>query len=167
MPGRWVLLGFAVLLSACGASGTPTPTGALPPTRSTDLSSLRTLRIDVSGVTFEVWVAETPTEQQRGLMFVTPEELAPLPDGTPRGMLFPFPSDRIVGFVMNNTYVPLDLAFIGADGEILEIHDLRPLEEAAVTSRQPIRYALEVNAGDLSDHGIVLSDRLALPLGGP
>ena len=167
MPTRWVLLSFAVLLSACGASGTPSPTGAPPPTRSTDLSTLRTVRIDVGGVSFEVWVAETPTEQQRGLMFVTPEELAPLPDGTPRGMLFPSPSDRIVGFVMNNTYVPLDLAFIAADGEILEIHELLPLEESVITSKQPIRYALEVNAGDLSDHGIVLSDRLALPLSSP
>lgn len=163
----WALLACALLLSACGASGAPAPVSTGVPGQNADLGQLQTLRIDVDGVAFQVWLAQTPAEQERGLMFVTQEQLAPLPDGTPRGMLFPFPSDRMVGFVMNNTYVPLDLAYIRSDGEILEIHDLIPLDGAAVTSGQPVRYALEVRAGELAARGIAVGVKLALPLAGP
>ena len=154
-----------LMLASCGGGALepPTPTG---PTGA-DLSGLQQLRIEIAGVSFEVWVAETPAEQQRGLMNATPEQLAPLPDGTPRGMLFPFPSDRFVGFVMNDTYVPLDLAFLRSDGVLVEIHALTPLDSTPVTSGQAIRYALEVNAGDLSSHGVGIGDTLALPLGTP
>lgn len=158
-------------LSACGMGGSSTAGsatgGGIPPLTASDLGSLQTLRIDVDGVAFEVWLAQTPAQQQRGLMFATAEQLAPLPDGTPRGMLFPFPSDRMAGIVMNNTYVPLDLAYIRSDGEILEIHELTPLDGMVVTSGQPVRYALEVNAGELAARGIGVGVKLALPLGGP
>jgi len=154
-----------LVIASCG-SGALTPQIPAGPTGA-DLSALEQLRIGIDGISFEVWVAETPAEQQRGLKNATPEQLAPLPDGTPRGMLFPFPSDRFVGFVMNDTYVPLDLAFLRSDGVLVEIHALTPLDNTPVTSGQAIRYALEVNAGDLSAHGVGIGDTLALPLGTP
>ena len=42
-----------------------------------------------------------------------------LPDG--RGMLFDFEHDGPVVFWMHNTFIPLDMIFIRADGSILRI----------------------------------------------
>jgi uncharacterized membrane protein (UPF0127 family) len=133
------------VLSACGGSeGAP---GA-------DLSGFPTARITVGGVEFEVWLATTFAQQSRGLMNATEEQLAPLTDGTPRGMLFIFPSETTLSFWMRDTPSPLDLAYARADGPIAEVHDLVPFDETLVTSGEPVQYALEALAGTFADHGI-------------
>ncbi len=129
-----------------------------------DLSSFRTARIEVNGVPIEVWMAETPAQQMHGLMNVTADQLAPLPDGTPRGMLFVFPSEQVVSFFMRDTIVALDLAHFRNDGMLVETHALVPLDETPVLSGQPVRYSLEVPAGTLALQGIALGASLALPL---
>jgi uncharacterized membrane protein (UPF0127 family) len=142
---------FPLVLAACaGNSGAP---GA-------DLSGFPTARILVNGVEFEVWVATTPSQQAQGLMDALEEQLLPLPDGTPRGMLFIFPTERIVSFWMRDTYVPLDLAYARADGSIAEVHELVPLDETPVTSGEPVQYALEALAGTFAAHGIGAGARI-------
>ncbi|HEX5136217.1 MAG TPA: DUF192 domain-containing protein [Planctomycetota bacterium] len=139
-----LLMGF---LAACGGSG-----GA----PGADLSGFPTARILVGGVEFEVFLATTFAQQAQGLMDATASQIAPLPDGTPRGMLFVFPDEATRSFWMRDTYVPLDLAYATADGIIVEIFDLLPLDEAPVTSGEPVQYALEVPAGTLAAHGIAV-----------
>ena len=63
-------------------------------------------------------------------------------------MLFVFPVPHRTGFYMKNTTVPLSAAYIDPDGTILEIHDLKPLEEKPVgASSDRIQFVLEVNQG--------------------
>jgi uncharacterized membrane protein (UPF0127 family) len=162
---------LALALSACG-SGAPNPVSVAPPSAGADMSAFRTQRITITSSThgaieYETWWAESPAEQQRGLMFVTPNQILPLPDGTPRGMIFVFPIDRNVSFFMANTYVPLDIAFIRSDGVIAEIQPLQPLDTTLIQPAEPIRYALEVPQGDFSDRGIAVGDVLRLPLTRP
>lgn len=133
------------ILSACGGSG-----GA----SGADLSGFPTARILVGGVEFEVWVASTLAHQARGLMFATEDQLMPLLDGTPRGMLFVFPNEATRSFWMRDTYVPLDLAYAKADGTIVEVHELVPLDETPVVSGEPVQYALEALAGTFAANGI-------------
>jgi uncharacterized membrane protein (UPF0127 family) len=83
-----------------------------------------------------------------------------LADG--RGMLFIFDRDQILPFWMKNTLIPLSIAFISADGRILEIRDLRPLDETTVRSSRSARYALEVPQGWFSRAGIKVGDVAAL-----
>ena len=64
-------------------------------------------------------VAAGREERQRGLM-----EVEALPDGT--GMLFVFDDDRTGGFWMRDTLVPLDIAYIAADGTIGTILAMDP-----------------------------------------
>ena len=101
-----------------------------------------------------VWLAETPSEQARGLQGLTDEQLAPLPDGTERGMLFVFALDTEPEFWMRDTLVPLDLAFVRSDGSIAETHALEPLDETLVGPAEPVRYALEVRGGVFDARGI-------------
>jgi len=145
---------LAVVLSACGGGG-----GA----PGADLSGFPTARILVQGVEFEVWVATTLAQHTQGLMNATEGQLEPLPDGTPRGMLFVFASEATRSFWMRDTYVALDLAYATADGTIVEVHDLVPLDETLVVSGEPVQYALEAPAGTFAAEGIAVGSVIIVP----
>ena len=68
-----------------------------------------------SGVhVFSVELADNDAERAKGLMY-----RKELPEG--QGMLFDFHREQDVSFWMQNTYIPLDMIFIRADGRILRI----------------------------------------------
>jgi uncharacterized membrane protein (UPF0127 family) len=114
---------------------------------------------------FKVWVADNTRERERGLMRVTAEQMAPLPGGVERGMWFIFPHDQSAshGFWMRNVPIPLDIAFVRADGTIVTIHTMAPLDERMYRSDAPYRFALEVNANVFSRLGVRPGDRLDIP----
>jgi len=107
---------------------------------------------------FAVEMAVTPEEQSKGLMF-----RKELPEG--QGMLFDFRRDQEATFWMKNTYVPLDMIFIRADGRIHRIAaNTTPLSEALVSSGGPVRAVLEVVAGTAKKLGIAPGDQVAHPI---
>ena len=107
---------------------------------------------------FQVEVMRTDDEQQRGMMFRRSL-------GDDKGMLFPFPSERIATFWMENTYVPLDMIFIKSDGSIQRIEkSAEPLSTQTVSSGAPVLAVLEV-IGGLSDKlGIKPGDKVDYPI---
>jgi uncharacterized membrane protein (UPF0127 family) len=65
-----------------------------------------------------------------------------------RGMLFAFGETRQVFMWMKNTYLPLDMLFIGKDGKVRSIKEnAEPLSESIIDSKGPIDFVLELNAG--------------------
>ncbi len=111
-----------------------------------------TLGIGAKSVNAEV-ADETP-ERTAGLMFR--EKLAP-----DSGMLFVMPRPERATFWMKNTLLPLSIAYINASGVILEIHDLEPHNENAVSSAFPhIAYALEMEQGWFARNKILPGDRI-------
>jgi uncharacterized membrane protein (UPF0127 family) len=65
-----------------------------------------------------------------------------------KGMLFDFGREEPVAMWMQNTYVPLDMAFIRADGTVHRVEErTTPLSTRAIESGVPVRYVLEVPAG--------------------
>jgi len=80
---------------------------------------LTTLWIDT--VPLQVEVVNTPSALQKGLM-----ERKELPDN--QGMLFVFEKIDYHAFWMKNTYVPLAIAFISSDGQIMQIDSMAPLD---------------------------------------
>ena len=108
--------------------------------------------------TFAVELALTPEQQAQGLMY-----RKELPEG--QGMLFDFKREQEATFWMKNTYVPLDMIFIRADGRIHRIAtNTTPLSEALVSSGGPVRAVLEVVAGTTKKLGIAACDRVAHPI---
>ena len=71
-----------------------------------------------------------------------------------RGMLFVFPAAGFHSMWMQNTYIPLSVAFIDERGVILNIADMAPLTTNAHTAAGFARYALEMNQGWFATRGI-------------
>ena len=71
-----------------------------------------------------------------------------------RGMLFVFPQERTHCMWMRNTLIPLSVAFIDADGVIINIENMQPQTEDNHCAKVPARYALEMNLGWFAQRGI-------------
>ncbi|MCK1360332.1 DUF192 domain-containing protein [Bradyrhizobium sp. 199] len=109
---------------------------------------------------FSVEMATTEEEKQTGLMHR--KELA---DG--KGMLFDFHPEQEISMWMKNTYVSLDMIFIGANGRILRIaENTEPMSTKIISSKGPARAVLEVVAGTAQKYGIRPGDRVGHPLFG-
>lgn len=112
---------------------------------------------------FDVEVADEPNERHRGLM-----ERESMPED--HGMLFLYQRVRGVeqGFWMYRTLIPLDIAFIDADGRIVDIRQMQPCMSDAshcpvTQSAQAYQAALEVNAGTLAALGVRVGDCVSWP----
>ena len=111
-------------------------------------------KILVGKTTLRVEVVETLEKQERGLMF-----RQSLPEN--EGMLFVYREPQELAFWMRNTFIPLDIVFVGADGIILNIHQARPLDESVLyRSAGAAKYVIETNQGWFSRHGIRPGDRV-------
>ncbi len=103
-------------------------------------------------------VARTDSEREKGLMGRT--HLGPA-----EGMLFVFDRDEHLEFWMKNTPLPLSIAFLSAEGKILEIRDMEPFDLRTIRSRFSARYALEMNKGAFQSLGIAEGDLVTFPQG--
>jgi uncharacterized membrane protein (UPF0127 family) len=61
---------------------------------------------------------------------------------------------------MKNTYIPLSVAFIAADGRILNIEDMTPQTEDVHPSTGAALYALEMERGWFARKGIAAGDKV-------
>jgi len=110
-------------------------------------TKLPVIPLTIGSTRLEAEVASTPRQREVGLM----HRFSLAPD---RGMLFVFEAPQMLGFWMKNTYIPLSIAYIAADGTILNIEDMAPLDERSHVSRGPALYALEMKQGWFRQKGI-------------
>jgi uncharacterized membrane protein (UPF0127 family) len=95
-----------------------------------------------------VEVAATPEERERGLM--NRESL-----DAESGMLFIYQDYKPRSYWMKNTKIPLSAAFMSATGQVLNIVDMKPMDERAhYDSSGPCRFVLEVNKGWFEKNGV-------------
>ena len=114
----------------------------------------KTVTVTAKGKThsYRVELAQSPQQQAIGMMY-----RKTMKPGT--GMLFPMKPARPTSFYMRNTYVPLDIIFIGPDNRVLNIGaDATPLSEALVSSAGPISAVLELAAGEAKRIGLMPGD---------
>jgi uncharacterized membrane protein (UPF0127 family) len=62
---------------------------------------------------------------------------------------------------MKNTLLPLSIAFIGDDGAVVNITDMKPLDETSHCSQKPVRFVLEMNQGWFAKKGIKAGFKLS------
>ncbi|MDE2364725.1 MAG: DUF192 domain-containing protein [Hyphomicrobiales bacterium] len=109
---------------------------------------------------FSVEVMRTPAEHERGLMF---RRYLP-PD---RGMLFDFGKDEAVQMWMKNTYIPLDMVFVGKDGRVVSIAaNTEPFSERTIPSGGPVTGVVELNAGAAAKINLQAGDMVRHPMFG-
>jgi uncharacterized membrane protein (UPF0127 family) len=102
--------------------------------------------------TFRVWVADTPQRAEQGLMFVSD-----LPAS--EGMVFPLEAPRVESMWMKNTYIELDMLFIGANGRVTKIIErAHPLSLEPLSSGAPVAAVLELKGGAAAKLGLKIGD---------
>lgn len=129
-------------------SGSETTPGTTATIRFTNASG--------SGPLFNVELARTSAEINRGLMYRT--SLA-----ENAGMLFIFSGDRYHYFWMANTYIPLDMVYISSSNTVVGIYpNAVPLSTVKIPCPAPCHYVLEINAGMCSKKGIRVGDKVII-----
>ncbi len=131
-----MLLGSALTVAGCNSGE---PSGAAGP-----LDRL-TLVTESGRHPISLEIADTEEKKRVGLMFRTE-----LKDG--HGMLFPYERSQEISMWMRNTYISLDMVFIGADGTVVRVaRNTEPMSEAIISSDRPALGVLELKAG-AADH---------------
>jgi len=115
------------------------------------------LPINVAGIELEVELATTFEEQSLGLMYRDKLE----ENG---GMLFVYPRENVLSFWMKDTRIPLSIAFIKADGRIIQIESMKPYSLDTHVSKEKAKYALEMNEGWFRIHHVREGDTVKMPL---
>ncbi|MFN3305460.1 MAG: DUF192 domain-containing protein [Roseateles sp.] len=114
---------------------------------------LRSIPLTAGMHVIQAEVAVTPEQRAIGLM-----HRKTMPPN--HGMLFVFEDAQPQCFWMKNTLLPLSIAFVADDGSIVNIADMKPLDETSHCSAKPVRFALEMNQGWFSKRGLKAGSKL-------
>lgn len=110
-------------------------------------ANLPVIRLSAGAGNLEVEVASNKAQRSLGLM-----NRASMPES--RGMLFVYPAPAYFCMWMKNTKIPLSVAFIDAQGQVINIEDMAPQTETNHCTQRNATYALEANRGWFAKHGV-------------
>jgi uncharacterized membrane protein (UPF0127 family) len=80
------------------------------------------------------------------------------------GMLFEYEQNQIAALSTKDTFLPLDIAFVEENGNIIQIIQMRPFDENEQLSKKPVRYAIEVSRGWFNRQKIKVGDKVIVAL---
>lgn len=98
---------------------------------------MKTVKVEINDKEYNVLVAETEEEKERGLQDVV--ELEPN-----EGMLFIYDEPQELSFWMHETEIPLDIIFIDEDWEVKSVQQGKPFDDT-ILSCDDVQYVLELN----------------------
>lgn len=98
---------------------------------------MKTVKVEINDKEYNVLVAETEEEKERGLQDVV--ELEPN-----EGMLFIYGEPQELSFWMHETEIPLDIIFIDEDWEVKSVQQGKPFDDT-ILSCDDVQYVLELN----------------------
>jgi len=114
---------------------------------------LPTIRLNAGIHVLQAEVASNDTTRMMGLMHRKAMDQN-------RGMLFVFRARAPHCMWMKNTLIPLSVAFIDEQGQIINIADMTPHDETSHCARGEARFALEMNQGWFAAKGIKAGGRI-------
>jgi uncharacterized membrane protein (UPF0127 family) len=119
-------------------------------------STQPTVAMKIGSRTFNLEIAKTHEEQERGLM---------KRDSMPQdhGMIFVFATEEPLTFWMKDTRFALDILFLDSHGKVVSSFQMKPYDLSNTSSEFPAQYAIELNAGAVKDAGAKVGDVLDVP----
>ena len=138
-----ILIGLCFFVSAC-------------PQKENNGQPTTPLTINTSNgeIHFNVEVASTPDELQKGLMYRNELPLT-------NGMIFDIYPVRPIAMWMKNTKISLDILFVAPDATISMIREhATPLSEDHIICRDPVRAVIEIPAGNVMRYNIKVGDKV-------
>lgn len=103
---------------------------------------------------FDIEIADDEYQRQTGLMY-----RKSMQDN--QAMLFIFDDVDYRSFYMKNTYIPLDIIYLDAQGKLTSVQDrAEPMNETSLPSKAPSKYVLEINAGLTEKFDLRIGDRI-------
>lgn len=133
---------FSLFASICALIATPAFAQQMP-----------VMELNAGFHRIEAEVAADQPSRMQGLM--QRKEMAPN-----HGMLFVFPISERHCMWMRNTLIPLSVAFLDENGQILNIEEMSPQTENNHCAAAPARFALEMNKAWFSAKGIKAGARI-------
>jgi uncharacterized membrane protein (UPF0127 family) len=122
-----------------------------------------TQRVVINDIPFDLELAVTPAQRYRGL-----SDRASIADNG--GILFVFPEEEEVSFVMRRCLVPIDIAYVTEKGEVAAMYEMKVVpydsdedELPGHPSHRPVLCALEFKGGTLARIGLKRGDYISLP----
>ena len=80
-----------------------------------------------------------------------------------RGMIFVFGDEQNLEFYMKNTLIPLDIVYLDRVGKVVSVAQMKPMDESAIPSGWPAKYAIELNEGTAAKVGVKAGDVIRIP----
>ncbi|WP_411031304.1 DUF192 domain-containing protein [Spongiimicrobium sp. 3-5] len=152
--GAYLLLAVLFILGACKEE--PKKVISTAPITFTKEGELMVYRgqTDTVLTKLNIEIAETDYETQTGLMYRNAM-------AENQGMLFIFPDVEMHSFYMKNTEIALDLIFLDENLHIASFQEnAKPLDETGLSSKVPVQYVLEINAGLAEKWSLEVGDRV-------
>jgi len=112
------------------------------------------IELNVGMFRMDAEVAADPASRKQGLMHRRAM-------AQHEGMLFVFPQEGLHCMWMRNTFIPLSVAFLDAEGRVINVEEMQPQSENHHCAARPARYALETNIGWFSSKGVKPGARIA------
>ena len=119
------------------------------------ISNINTYEIKINDKTSHAEVAFTQKGRTIGLMFRDALD-------KDHGMLFIYPQEQNLSFWMKNTKIPLSIAFINSKEIITQIEPMTPYSLMSHTSKEKVKYALEMEQGWFGKNGIKVGSKVDL-----
>ena len=110
--------------------------------------------IQVGQKVISVELADDPAERHQGLMYRSDMDAE-------HGMLFVYSDTAPRSFWMENTSIPLSIAFLDETGRVLNIENMTPYDRSGVPSAGAAMYALEMNRGWFERNGVQVGSVIA------
>ncbi|UYQ94690.1 DUF192 domain-containing protein [Chitinophaga horti] len=156
-------LGLVFALHSCGNQPKPATAADNPVAVSTDKGPAFTKEGELYFISkttgdtisrIDIELAITDEERATGLMHRKAMDES-------QGMLFLFEAEGPQAFYMKNTYIPLDIAYVNAQQEIVSVTKYAtPLSEESLPSYKDAMYVVEVNGGYIDRHKIAYGDKI-------
>ncbi len=134
------------------------------PSRINQLNELKIAEVKLGKDTYKLWLMDTDSKRQEGMMFLRPGDVKPL-----EGMLFVFRetqvNDGLRGFWMKNCTFDIDILYVDEKGKVVSVHRGVAGNETPLPPGGDYRYVIELMYGQAKKQGIQRGSVISLPKG--